>query len=105
VPQSVVLYRMILPDHTCPFGVLCTQLLNEAGVEFEDRVLRNREEVDAFEAEHGVNTTPQCSSMENASAAPRSSRAGSKHNWSEERHQRAWNYSRTCFAKRALVRS
>lgn len=58
--QSVVLYRMILPDHTCPFGVMSAKMLEDAGVEFEDRILRTREEVDAFEAEHGVDTTPQC---------------------------------------------
>lgn len=57
--QSVVLYRMILPDHTCPYGVRCTELLKEAGVDFDDRILKTREETDAFEAEHGVETTPQ----------------------------------------------
>ena len=57
--QSVVLYRMILPDHTCPYGVMCVKMLEAAGVEFDDRVLRSRPEVDAFEAEHGVDTTPQ----------------------------------------------
>ncbi len=59
MPQSVVLYRMILPDHTCPFGVMCAEMLNQSGIEFDDRILRSREETDAFEAEHGVDTTPQ----------------------------------------------
>lgn len=59
MPQSVVLYRMILPDHTCPFGVRCVQMLEQAGVEFEDRILRSREETDRFEREQGVETTPQ----------------------------------------------
>ena len=58
--QSVILYRMILPEHTCPFGVRSTEMLKSAGVEFEDRVLRSRQEVDSFKAEHGVDTTPQC---------------------------------------------
>lgn len=57
--QSVVLYRMILPDHTCPFGVRAAQMLDDAGIAFEDRVLRSREETDAFEQQHGVETTPQ----------------------------------------------
>ena len=57
---SVILYRMILPEHTCPFGVQAAQMLDDAGVQFEDRILRSREEVDAFEAEHKVDTTPQC---------------------------------------------
>jgi glutaredoxin len=34
-------------------------MLQQAGVDFEDRILRTREETDAFEAEHGVETTPQ----------------------------------------------
>jgi glutaredoxin len=50
---------MILPGHTCPYGVMCVKMLEAAGVEFDDRVLRSRPEVDAFEAEHGVDTTPQ----------------------------------------------
>ena len=34
-------------------------MLEEAGYEVEDRVLRSREEVDAFQDENGVSTTPQ----------------------------------------------
>lgn len=60
MPQSVILYRMILPDHTCPYGVRCKQMLESAGIDFEDRILSTRKETDAFEAEHGVQTTPQC---------------------------------------------
>jgi hypothetical protein len=29
--QSATLYRMVLPDHTCPFGVRARQLLEDAG--------------------------------------------------------------------------
>lgn len=57
-PQAI-LYRMVLPDHTCPFGVRAKQLLQHAGYAVDDRILRSREEVDAFKAEHGVDTTPQ----------------------------------------------
>lgn len=57
--ESVVLYRMVLPDHVCPFGLRAKALLESAGVDFQDRILSSREEVDAFEAEHGVDTTPQ----------------------------------------------
>jgi glutaredoxin 3 len=59
VPQSVILYRMVLPDHTCPYGLRAKELLESAGVEFEDRILRSRDEVDQFEQENGVDTTPQ----------------------------------------------
>ena len=57
-PQ-VVLYRMVLPDHTCPYGLLAKRMLEDAGLSFDDRLLTSRKEVDAFQAEHGVSTTPQ----------------------------------------------
>lgn len=58
MPQAV-LYRMILPDHVCPFGVRALELLQDAGYEVDDRILRSRSEVDAYEAREGVETTPQ----------------------------------------------
>jgi len=57
--RDATLYRMVLPDHTCPFGVKAKQLLQSAGFTVDDSILRTREEVDAFKAEHGVDTTPQ----------------------------------------------
>jgi glutaredoxin len=57
--KKAILYRMILPDHTCPFGVRAKAILEEAGFEVDDRILSSREEVDTFKAEHGVETTPQ----------------------------------------------
>ena len=56
---EATLYRMVLPDHTCPFGVRAKELLEEAGYDVDDRVLSTRDEVDAFEEEEGVETTPQ----------------------------------------------
>lgn len=58
-PLNATLYRMVLPDHICPFGVHAKQLLQSAGYTVDDRILRSREEVDAFKAEQGVDTTPQ----------------------------------------------
>lgn len=57
--KTAILYRMILPDHTCPFGVRALELLEDAGFEVDDRILKTRAEVDAFEDENGVDTTPQ----------------------------------------------
>lgn len=57
--RTATLYRMILPDHTCPFGVRAKELLEGSGFEVEDRILSSRGEVDAFKAEQGVQTTPQ----------------------------------------------
>ena len=56
--MNATLTRMILPDHTCPFGVRAKEMLEEAGYEVDDRILRSREEVDAFEKEHNISSTP-----------------------------------------------
>jgi glutaredoxin len=56
--RTATLYRMILPDHTCPYGVRAKALLEEAGFDVDDRILGSREEVEAFKSEHGVPTTP-----------------------------------------------
>ena len=57
--KRATLYRMVLPDHVCPFGVRAKAMLEEQGFDVDDRILGSREEVDAFKAEHGVATTPQ----------------------------------------------
>ena len=57
--KTATLYRMVLPDHTCPFGVRAKAMLEQAGFEVDDRILSSRDEVDAFEEEQGVATTPQ----------------------------------------------
>ena len=57
--RTATLYRMVLPDHTCPYGVRARGLLEEAGFEIDEHLLTSREEVDAFQSEHGVDTTPQ----------------------------------------------
>jgi len=57
--KTATLYRMILPEHTCPFGVRAKEMLESAGYEVDDRILSSRDEVEAFKAEQGVATTPQ----------------------------------------------
>lgn len=57
--HSAVLFRMVLPDHTCPFGVRAKALLENAGFAVDDRILSSREEVESFQADQGVPTTPQ----------------------------------------------
>ena len=52
------LYRMVLPEHTCPYGVAAKEMLEAAGYEVDDRILKSREEVERFKAENGVQTTP-----------------------------------------------
>ena len=53
------LYRMVMPTHTCPYGLKAKDLLRRQGYAVEDHGLRTRAETDAFKAEHGVKTTPQ----------------------------------------------
>ncbi len=50
---------MVLPNHTCPFGVRAKQMLEQHGFEVDERILSSRSEVDAFKAEHEVPSTPQ----------------------------------------------
>lgn len=57
--QSAILYRMVLPDHVCPFGERAKAMLEDAGYTVDDQLLRSRDEVDSFMAERGVSTTPQ----------------------------------------------
>ena len=56
--RKATIYRMVLPDHVCPFGVRALQLLEHAGFAVDDKVLVTRIEVEAFKAEQGVATTP-----------------------------------------------
>jgi len=58
-PRKATLYRMVMPTHTCPYGLKAKDLLRRQGYEVEDHWLRTREETDAFKAEHSVKTTPQ----------------------------------------------
>ncbi|SDD45646.1 Glutaredoxin [Ruegeria marina] len=53
------LYRMVMPDHLCPFGLKSKALLERQGFEVIDHPLRSREETDAFMEDQGVETTPQ----------------------------------------------
>jgi len=56
--RTAILYRMKLPDHECPFGLLALRMLKDAGFAVDDRLLTSREQVEAFKAEQGVATTP-----------------------------------------------
>ena len=56
--RHAILYRMKLPDHECPYGLLAKRMLDDAGFDVEEHLLTTREEVAAFKAEHGVDTTP-----------------------------------------------
>lgn len=57
--KTATLYRMVLPEETCPFGVRAKTLLEENGYTIDEHILSSRQEVQAFETEQGVATTPQ----------------------------------------------
>lgn len=58
-PKEATTYRMVMPEHVCPYGLKSVDLLEREGFAVRDHWLRTREETDAFKAEHDVKTTPQ----------------------------------------------
>src|SRR5687768_4743125 len=57
--KRAVLYRMVMPEHVCPWGLKARHLLRSRGYEVEDHWLTTKAGNGAFKAEHGVKTTPQ----------------------------------------------
>jgi glutaredoxin len=57
--KKAQLYRMVMPDHLCPYGLKSKDLLERQGYAVEDHPLETREATDAFMAKHDVDTTPQ----------------------------------------------
>jgi glutaredoxin len=56
---QATLYRMVMDDHLCPFGLKSRDLLEREGYSVDDHWLTSRAETEAFMAEHNVKTTPQ----------------------------------------------
>ncbi len=50
---------MVMPGHTCPYGLKSLHLLKKHGYSVQDNHLTTREETDAFKAKYNVETTPQ----------------------------------------------
>ncbi len=59
VAKKAIIYRMVMPDHTCPWGLKALDLLKRSGFEVEDHYLMTHAETEAFRSEHKVATTPQ----------------------------------------------
>ena len=57
--KQASLYRMATDEHICPFGLKSRDLLQRRGFTVEDQPLESREETDAFQEKHNVDTTPQ----------------------------------------------
>lgn len=57
--KSATLYRMVMPEHICPYGLKARFLLRRKGFRVDDRWLETRDETDAFKKAEQVETTPQ----------------------------------------------
>lgn len=57
--KRAALHRMVMTEHTCPWGLKSLDLLQREGFTVDDHKLTTRAETDAFMKEHQVETTPQ----------------------------------------------
>ena len=58
-PRQATLYRMVMDQHVCPYGLKAKDLLQRQGFKVDDHWLTTRKATDAFKAEHDVSATPQ----------------------------------------------
>ncbi|MDR7268626.1 glutaredoxin [Pelomonas saccharophila] len=59
LPKRAVLYRMVMPEHICPYGLKSLDLLKRQGYEVEDHHLTSHAMTEVFKKAEGVKTTPQ----------------------------------------------
>jgi glutaredoxin len=57
--KQAQLYRMVMDEHVCPFGLKARDLLEREGFALEDHPLTSKTQTEQFKAQHGVKTTPQ----------------------------------------------
>ena len=57
--KTAELYRMVMSEHTCPYGLKALDLLKRNGFEVDDHWLRSHQETETFKSTHEVKTTPQ----------------------------------------------
>lgn len=57
--QKATIYRMVTPDHLCPWGIKAWDLLKRNGYDVDDQHLESMEENKRFKEEHDVDETPQ----------------------------------------------
>jgi glutaredoxin/uncharacterized membrane protein YphA (DoxX/SURF4 family) len=57
--KQATLYRMVTPDHLCPWGIKAKDLLQRSHYEVEDRHLETMEANEAYKQKTGVEETPQ----------------------------------------------
>lgn len=57
--KTATLYRMVMEDHLCPYGLKAKDILERKGYSVTDNWLESKEQNEAFKQEHDVSTTPQ----------------------------------------------
>lgn len=57
--QTATVYRLVTPEHLCPYGLKTIDLLKRHGLEIEDRHLETEEAATELRERLGVDTTPQ----------------------------------------------
>jgi glutaredoxin len=57
--KKATLYRMVMEDHLCPYGLKAKDLLERKGYKVDDQWLTSKKEDESFKNEHDVKTTPQ----------------------------------------------
>ncbi|MBE2203950.1 MAG: glutaredoxin [Chthoniobacterales bacterium] len=57
--KHATIYRMVTPDHLCPWGIKAWDLLKRSGYEVEDHHLQTIEANEEYKKEHGYDETPQ----------------------------------------------
>lgn len=57
--KVAAIYRMVTPDHLCPWGIKAKDLLKRNGYEIEDHHLESEDANEAYKKENGFSETPQ----------------------------------------------
>ena len=57
--KTATIYRLVTPEHVCPYGLKSLDLLEREGYEADDHHLETEEEATAFREKWDVETTPQ----------------------------------------------
>ena len=58
-PKRATIYRMVMPDHICPYGIKTLDLLEREGFDVDDVHLETEAETTSFREKWNVETTPQ----------------------------------------------
>lgn len=57
--KTATIYRMVTPDHFCPWGIKAKDLLKRNGYEVEDHHLETMDANENYKKQNGVDETPQ----------------------------------------------